>query len=67
MNEPSNFVYGSTTGCSKSSWNSPPYVPSVAGGSLVAQTICMDSMQHLGSHYNLHNLYGYSEGVVTQK
>eukprot|EP00112_Aurelia_sp_Birch-Aquarium-sp1_P012332 Seg2594.1 transcript_id=Seg2594.1/GoldUCD/mRNA.D3Y31 product="Lysosomal alpha-glucosidase" protein_id=Seg2594.1/GoldUCD/D3Y31 len=65
MNEPSNFVYGSTNGCPKSSYNSPPYVPSVAGGNLIAQTICMTAKQYHGIHYDLHNLYGYSEGIVT--
>jgi len=66
MNEPSNFVYGSTKGCPKSKWNNPPYVPSIADGSLPSKTICMDAKQSIGLHYNLHNLYGYSEGVVTQ-
>ena len=67
MNEPSNFVYGSMNGCPKSSYNSPPYVPSVAGGNLIAQTICMTAKQYHGIHYDMHNLYGYSEGIVTNK
>ncbi|XP_065063012.1 lysosomal alpha-glucosidase-like [Rhopilema esculentum] len=66
MNEPSNFVYGSTQGCPDSSYNTPPYMPSVASGQLPAQTICMTAKQYNGIHYDLHSLYGYSEGVATQ-
>jgi lysosomal alpha-glucosidase len=30
-----------------------------------SQTICPSAKQALGSHYDLHNLYGYSEGIAT--
>eukprot|EP00794_Sanderia_malayensis_P012061 gene12061-13304_t len=65
MNEPSNFVVGSLSGCPKSSLETPPYVPSVAGGSLSVQTLCMTAKHYTGRHYDLHSLYGYSEGIVT--
>ena len=39
MNEVSNFVVGSTTGCAASSLNTPPYVPHIADSNLIAKTI----------------------------
>ncbi|VEL34142.1 unnamed protein product [Protopolystoma xenopodis] len=69
MNEPASFVDGSTTGCSKESrLDNPPYTPPVVGGRLESKTIC-PSAQHFGrvAHYDLHNLYGYSEAKVTQQ
>jgi len=65
MNEPSNFVVGSLTGCPESSLETPPYVPSIAGGRLSVQTLCMTAKHYNGLHYDLHSLYGYSEGIVT--
>ncbi|XP_041372826.1 lysosomal alpha-glucosidase-like [Gigantopelta aegis] len=65
MNEPSNFKDGSIHGCTSSSLDNPPYLPAVTGHSLHQKTICPSSRQHLGVHYNLHNLYGHFEGKAT--
>ncbi len=66
MNEPSNFYDGQAHGCAKDSLNQPLYVPrSVDGGKIFHKTVCPSAKQHLGLHYNLHNLYGYSEGIAT--
>ncbi|XP_062576597.1 sucrase-isomaltase, intestinal-like [Saccostrea cucullata] len=72
MNEPANFVPGSIRGCQRNQWNNPPYVmPILEGekdnGSLYYKTICMDATQHWGRHYDVHNLYGHSESMVTNK
>ncbi|XP_068119695.1 lysosomal alpha-glucosidase-like [Hyperolius riggenbachi] len=65
MNEPSNFVLGSVSGCPNNKLENPPYVPGVRGGTLQHATICTSSQQHLSSHYNLHNLYGLSEAIAS--
>ena len=66
MNEPANFVTGSVTGCdNSSSLNLPPYKPHVEGDSLLDKTICMDSQQHWGSHYDSHSMFGWSETEPT--
>ncbi|KAF2077080.1 hypothetical protein CYY_001589 [Polysphondylium violaceum] len=74
MNEISNF-------CSGNCWNIdpapqpgfdpnfPPYIP--GGIQLSDRTINMSSIQSTAYgdvlHYNIHNLYGYSEGVATRR
>lgn len=65
MNEPSNFVSGSLAGCPKSSLETPPYTPNVLGGQLNSQTVCMTAQHYAGLHYNVHNLYGTTEAIVT--
>lgn len=65
MNEPSNFLSGSTTGCPQSKLEDPPYVPGVNGGKLNYKTMCMTSLQYAGTHYNVHNLFGITEATVT--
>ncbi|RDD41927.1 Maltase-glucoamylase, intestinal [Trichoplax sp. H2] len=68
MNEPANFVEGSMKGCPKNKYNNPPYKPlSIFGSTLNDKTICMDSMQHWGLHYDVHSLYGFSETEPTLK
>ncbi|XP_059088865.1 lysosomal alpha-glucosidase-like isoform X2 [Tigriopus californicus] len=71
MNEPSNFWSGQFNGCSISErgghLNHPPYVPRfVKGQSLFFRNICPSAV-HYGnySHYDVHNLFGHSETVVT--
>ncbi|CAH0546035.1 unnamed protein product [Brassicogethes aeneus] len=65
MNEPSNFLSGSFTGCPTNSLESPPYVPKIDGGVLNYKTMCMSAKHYAGLHYNVHNLYGLSEAIVT--
>uniref|UniRef100_T1JFA2 P-type domain-containing protein n=1 Tax=Strigamia maritima TaxID=126957 RepID=T1JFA2_STRMM len=67
MNEPSNFYDGFKDGCPVSKYDNPPYVPHVQGRKLSHKTICMSAQQHAGLHYDVHNLYGYSETIATNK
>lgn len=64
-NEPSNFVNGSKSGCENQRWNYPPYVPKLKSEMLYYNTLCMESKQHLGNHYDLHNLYGHYSAHAT--
>ena len=67
MNEPSNFYSGSATGCPNNSLENPPYFPSgVDGGNLFHNTFCMSNLQYAGKHYDVHNLYGFTEAIVTR-
>ena len=54
MNEPANFVTGSVQGCANNSLNFPPYKPHTEGPDLLQKTICLDSQQNWGSHYDTH-------------
>ncbi|KAK4877010.1 hypothetical protein RN001_009516 [Aquatica leii] len=65
MNEPSNFLSGSFNGCPKSSLEDPPYLPAVDGSHLNYKTMCMTAKHFAGLHYNVHNLYGFTEAIVT--
>nr|XP_027811305.1 lysosomal alpha-glucosidase [Marmota flaviventris] len=67
MNEPSNFVRGSEHGCPSNDLENPPYVPGVVGGTLQAATICASSHQFLSTHYDLHNLYGLTEAIASNR
>lgn len=67
MNEPSNFLDGTFKGCPSTNWDHPVYLPDVSGGKLYDKTICMSSKQYAGLHYNLHNLYGISEAIATNR
>ncbi|XP_031787365.1 lysosomal alpha-glucosidase [Nasonia vitripennis] len=64
MNEPSNFYNGHINGCKATSLDNPPYLPNVNGNLLARKTVCMNAKQHLGNHYDLHNVYGTSQAVV---
>ncbi|KAM9216330.1 putative maltase-glucoamylase 2 [Dugong dugon] len=68
MNEPSNFVDGSVSGCQDSILNNPPYMPSLESrdSGLSNKTLCMQSQQVLADgslvrHYDVHNLYGWAQ------
>ncbi|XP_075413533.1 putative maltase-glucoamylase 2 [Tenrec ecaudatus] len=68
MNEPSNFVNGSVSGCRDDTLNKPPYMPALEsrGRGLSSKTLCMESEQVLidGSvvrHYDVHSLYGWAQ------
>jgi alpha-glucosidase (family GH31 glycosyl hydrolase) len=65
MNEPSNFVVGSLTGCDNNTWNYPPFVP-LNDSLIIDKTICMDAKQYGGMHYDLHNLFGFLESKATK-
>lgn len=65
MNEPSNFVDGSTDGCTSGEFDNPPYTPAVLGGTLFAKTLCASAQQKASLHYNVHNLYGLMEAKAT--
>ncbi|XP_040857870.1 probable maltase-glucoamylase 2 [Ochotona curzoniae] len=72
MNEPSNFVDGSVSGCRDEILNNPPYMPYLEARDkgLSSKTLCMESEQILpdGSpvrHYDVHNLYGWSQTKPT--
>lgn len=68
MNEPSNFVDGSQDGCpANNTLDNPPYVPHVYNNKLYAKTICPSAQQSINTHYNLHNMFGLSEVMVTNK
>ncbi|XP_022104698.1 maltase-glucoamylase, intestinal-like [Acanthaster planci] len=65
MNEPANFVEGSTEGCTDNKYDRPPYRPRI-WGNLAEKTVCMNAMQHRTisektMHYNMHSLYGWSQ------
>ncbi|KAM7133396.1 sucrase-isomaltase, intestinal [Molossus nigricans] len=69
MNEPSSFVHGTTTNqCKNRELNYPPYMPELTKRTegLHFRTMCMETEQILSDgssvlHYNVHNLYGWSQ------
>ncbi|EDO41811.1 predicted protein [Nematostella vectensis] len=65
MNEPSNFVQGSTSGCPNTKWDNPPYTPHIIGDKLIDKTLCMSARHYGYRHYDVHSLYGYTETVAT--
>ncbi|CAI9734927.1 lysosomal alpha-glucosidase-like [Octopus vulgaris] len=66
MNEPSNFVAGSEDGCLYNNLNYPPFnSPAILGSKLYEKTICPSAAHNISSHYNLHNLYGYSNTKIS--
>lgn len=67
MNEPSNFLNGQINGCEANKRENPPYLPNVVGNSLIQKTLCMSAKQHLGYHYDLHNLFGTSQAAVVNQ
>ncbi|XP_044754385.1 lysosomal alpha-glucosidase-like [Coccinella septempunctata] len=65
MNEPSNSEW--PYGCPDSELENPPYRLNTDGGALHEKTFCMTAKQHLGVHYDIHNLYGISEANITSR
>uniref|UniRef100_A0A8C2WW82 Alpha glucosidase 2 n=1 Tax=Cyclopterus lumpus TaxID=8103 RepID=A0A8C2WW82_CYCLU len=65
MNEPSNFLDGSTDGCPSNSLENPPYTPGILGGLLRAKTLCASAQQKQSIHYNMHSLYGLMEAKAS--
>lgn len=65
MNEPSNFLDGSTNGCPSNSLENPPYTPGILEGLLRAKTVCATAQQKQSIHYNLHSLYGLMEAKAS--
>ncbi|NXA42051.1 MGA protein, partial [Eudromia elegans] len=72
MNEPSSFVNGAVYGCRDVQLNFPPYMPRLASRSegLNSKTLCMEGQQYLSDgtpvrHYDVHNLYGWSQTKPT--
>ncbi|XP_074048617.1 sucrase-isomaltase, intestinal [Macrotis lagotis] len=69
MNEPSSFVNGTTSNvCRNDKLNYPPYFPDLTkrGEGLHFRTMCMETEQILSDgtsvlHYDVHNLYGWSQ------
>ncbi|XP_019619834.1 PREDICTED: sucrase-isomaltase, intestinal-like [Branchiostoma belcheri] len=66
MNEPSNFLNGSLSGCATNTRNHPPYLPDIKGSLLYEGTLCMDAKQMWGDHYDVHSLYGHSMAIATR-
>ena len=70
MNEPSNFYPGDLyEGCAGNNVNFPPYVPGIreasSGNGLADKSLCGDSLHHLGRHYDVHNMFGWSQSQPT--
>uniref|UniRef100_A0A4W3K2V3 alpha-glucosidase n=1 Tax=Callorhinchus milii TaxID=7868 RepID=A0A4W3K2V3_CALMI len=72
MNEPASFVHGSVNDCKDEKLNNPPYMPDLESRSmgLNHKTLCMESEQILPDgtsvrHYDVHNLYGWSQTQTT--
>jgi len=67
MNEVSNFCDGqcATEGEKFETPENPPYVP--GGFPLSQKTANVTATTYLSNEYNTHNLYGWSEGIVTKQ
>ncbi|XP_036997134.2 sucrase-isomaltase, intestinal [Artibeus jamaicensis] len=73
MNEPSSFVHGSVDNkCRNTELNYPPYMPALTkrNRGLHFRTMCMETEQILSDgtsalHYNVHNMYGWSQTKPT--
>ncbi|XP_054662763.1 maltase-glucoamylase-like isoform X2 [Grus americana] len=67
MNEVASFVQGSSKGCEQNDLNYPPFTPHIVDRLLFSKTLCMDAVQKWGRQYDVHNLYGYSMTLSTQR
>ncbi|XP_023237280.1 lysosomal alpha-glucosidase-like [Centruroides sculpturatus] len=63
MNEPTNYHNGKNE-CPNTSYEYPSYMPHNLK-SLHSYTLCMSSKHHNAMHYNVHNMYGFMEAIVT--
>ncbi|CAH0694338.1 unnamed protein product [Spodoptera exigua] len=63
MNEPSNFRDGTAVG--RCAPEKVPYMPRTSDPALRTHTVCMDARHYAGEHYDLHNLYSFTEAVAT--
>ncbi|KAI1307605.1 Lysosomal alpha-glucosidase [Halotydeus destructor] len=73
MNEPANAydgeyepASGKVIGCGTGKYDNPPYTPG-APEPINTKTVCMSAQQHLGRHYDLHNMYGIYESKATKE
>uniref|UniRef100_F6Z3Y3 Glycoside hydrolase family 31 TIM barrel domain-containing protein n=1 Tax=Monodelphis domestica TaxID=13616 RepID=F6Z3Y3_MONDO len=66
MNEVADFLNNESL-CEHNELNYPRFVPKILDRKLFAQTLCMDTEQHWGLHYDVHSLYGYSMAIATAK
>ncbi|KAH7957719.1 hypothetical protein HPB52_022516 [Rhipicephalus sanguineus] len=55
--------------CPENKWNNPPYPVGFQhwGRAMFENSVCGDANQSTGTHYNLHNLYGYHHSKTTWK
>uniref|UniRef100_A0A8D2KQH1 alpha-glucosidase n=1 Tax=Varanus komodoensis TaxID=61221 RepID=A0A8D2KQH1_VARKO len=67
MNEVSNFVKGSKSGCAMNNLNYPPFTPRILDSLMYSKTVCMDAVQIAGKQYDVHSLYGYFMTIVTEQ
>ncbi|XP_062860469.1 sucrase-isomaltase, intestinal [Trichomycterus rosablanca] len=74
MNEPASFVHGTVGGNCEGpkTYDFPPYMPDLESKDLglIHKTLCMNSQQFLPDgtpvkHYDVHNLYGWSQTKPT--
>ena len=68
MNEPANMANGNKDkGCDeKNTLNNPPFVPGADKElTMYKKTVCPSAKQHLGNHFDLHNMYGFFESKAT--
>ena len=70
MNEPSNFFPGDLyEGCEGNNLNFPPYLPGIRldkpANGIADKSLCGDSLHWLGRHYDVHNLFGWSQSQPT--
>ncbi|ELT99254.1 hypothetical protein CAPTEDRAFT_104310 [Capitella teleta] len=62
MNEPASFDIPEP--CANNNLNNPMFTPRIEGD-ILTMTICMDSQQYMGQHYDVHSLYGWSMAKQT--
>lgn len=67
MNEVSNFIKGSKTGCAINKLNYPPFTPHIMDRVMYSKTICMDAKHTWGDHYDVHSLYGHAMILSTEE